>query len=189
MHALPGKLLAGAAGLTLLATTLLAADPPAGTFDFGSFTPPAAGGEYVEVNLRGNLLAMAARLIAREEPDVAELVRGIQGVRVNVVSLDDQNRAEIQQRLGDIRRQLTAQGWDRVVTAQTGSEDVGVYLRTRGDEAVEGVAVTVIEGNRQAVFVNVVGDIRPEKLAELGERLGIEPLKEAGLKVKRAGAK
>ncbi len=30
------------------------------------------------------------------------------------------------------------------------------------------------------MFVNVVGDIRPEKLALIGERLNIEPLKKAG---------
>ena len=46
-----------------------------------------------------------------------------------------------------------------------------------GSEAVEGLVVTVLEGKRQAVLVNVVGDIRPEKLALIGERFHIEPLK------------
>jgi hypothetical protein len=183
------RFLAGAAGVTLLTVALQAADAPAGAVDFGKFNPPGDGGEFVEVNIKGNLLAMAARLIAREEPDIAELVRGIQGIRVNVVGLDASNRGDIKQRMERIRSELTAQGWDRIVTAQTGKEDVGVYLKTRGDEAVEGVTVTVLEGDQQAVFVNVIGDIRPEKLAELGERLGIEPLKEAGLKVKKANAK
>jgi hypothetical protein len=34
-----------------------------------------------------------------------------------------------------------------------------------------------MQGDGHAVFVNVVGDIRPEKLAMVGERFNIEPLK------------
>lgn len=163
-----------------------AAESPAGLVDFGKFTPPASGGQFVEVNIKGNLLAMAAKLVGREEPDVAELIRGVQGVRVNVVGLDDGNREEVKERLGRVRGELEARGWERVVTAKSGTEDVAVYLKTRGEEAVEGIAVTVLEGEREAVFVNIVGDIRPDKLAELGERLGIEPLKEAGFKTRKA---
>jgi len=34
----------------------------------------------------------------------------------------------------------------------------------------------VIENNKQAVFVNVVGDIRAEQLASLGAQFNIKPL-------------
>jgi hypothetical protein len=34
-----------------------------------------------------------------------------------------------------------------------------------------------MEGNHQAVFVNIVGDIKPEQIAMIGERLHIDPLK------------
>ena len=44
-------------------------------------------------------------------------------------------------------------------------------------EAVEGIAVTVLSGDGEAVFVNIVGDIRPQQIAEVGERLNIDPLK------------
>jgi hypothetical protein len=55
-----------------------------------------------------------------------------------------------------------------------GKDDVGVYMKMRGPEAVEGLVVTVIEGKGHAVLVNVVGDIRPEKLQVLGERFNLE---------------
>jgi hypothetical protein len=57
---------------------------------------------------------------------------------------------------------------------------VAVFLKTRGDESVEGLAITVIGANNQAVLVNIVGDIRPEKVAMIGERFNIEPLKKVG---------
>ena len=58
-------------------------------------------------------------------------------------------------------------------------------MATRGADAVEGLVVTVIEGNREAVLINIVGDIKPDKIAVIGERLDIEPLKKAGEALKK----
>jgi hypothetical protein len=157
-----------------------------GVVDFGKFSPPASGGQFVEVNIRENLIAMAARLTEGQEPEIGKLLRGLKAVRVNVIGLDDANRQEIGQRIQAIRTQLAGAGWERVVTAQEKNEDVSVFIKLRGSEAIEGVAVTVLQGDREAVLVNVVGDIRPEQLATLGERFGIEPLKEIGITVKKS---
>jgi hypothetical protein len=171
----------GAALLTgLLATSIHAQDPPTGFVDFGKFTPPGAGGEFVEVNIKSNLISMAARLTEKTEPQVAELLRGLKLIRVNVIGLNADNRSEVEKRVKSIREELDAQHWERIVTAQQAKEDVSVFLKTRGDESVEGLAVTVLESSRQAVLVNIVGDIRPEKVAMIGERFNIEPLKKVG---------
>jgi hypothetical protein len=74
-----------------------------------------------------------------------------------------------------------------VVTVREPGQDVAVFLKLRGEEAVEGLVVTVLEGDREAVFVNVVGEVRPDKLAEIGEKLGIEPLKHVGRKLHQPG--
>jgi hypothetical protein len=50
-------------------------------------------------------------------------------------------------------------------------------MKTSGDDVVDGIVVTVIEEDRKAVLINVVGQIKAEQLAELGERFDIEPLK------------
>ena len=162
-----------------------AADNPPGYVDFGKFTPPSSGGEFVEVHIKSNLIAMVARLAEKSDPDVAELLRGLQLVRVNVVGLDDGNRGEMEKRVKNIRAELDSHGWERVVTAQQKDQDVGVYLKTRGQEAVEGLVVTVIDGNHEAVLVNIVGDIKPEKIAVIGEKLNIEPLKKIGKEIEK----
>jgi len=172
--------------LSAFASVGICADnPSAGYIDFGKFSPPASGGEFVEIHIKSNLIAMAARLVEKSEPDVAELIRGLQLIRVNVIGLDDENRAEMEKRIKKIRSELDAHGWERVVTAQKKDEDVGVYLKTRGADAVEGLAITVIEGNREAVLINIVGDIKPDKIAVIGERMNIEPLKKAGEALKK----
>lgn len=149
-----------------------------GYVDFGKLAAPASGGEFVEVQISSNLIGMAARLVEKSEPEVGEVIRGLKLIRVNVIGLTDENRAEIQKRVKAIRSELDDQNWERIVTAQQKDEDVGVYLKMRGEEAVEGLVVTVLSGNKEAVLVNIVGNIQPDKIAMIGERFNIEPLKE-----------
>jgi hypothetical protein len=162
-----------------------AANPSPGFVDLGKFSPPTGGAEFVEVQINGNLISMAARLAEKSEPQVADLLRGLHLIRVNVIGLNDDNRAEMEKRVKAIRGELDTQKWERLVTAQKDKEDVGVYLKTRGEEAVEGLVVTVIEDNKQAVFVNIVGDIKPEKVALLGERFNLKPLQEIGASIEK----
>lgn len=153
---------------------------PAGYVDFGKLSPGDSGSQFVEVNVNSNLIAMVGRLAQKAEPDVAEVLQGLHSIRVNVIGLNDENRADIETRIKAIRTQLDTQGWERIVAAQQKNEDVGVYLKTRGPDAVEGVMVMVLDGRKQAVLVNVVGDIKPEKLGMLGEKFNIDPLKKIG---------
>lgn len=181
----PRSLLAAVSVFLVLAFTLRAGDKLA-VADLGPL-PAADGADYVEVNVSNNLIAMVARLAEKQEPQVADMLRGIKSVRVNVVGLTDQNRSEVEKKIKAIRAQLDAAGWERTVAAQKEKADVGVYVKTRGDEAVEGVVVTVIEGGQQAVLVNLVGDIKPEKLAMIGERFDLEPLKKLHIEPHAAG--
>lgn len=165
--------------VSAIATALLAAPLWAETaeIDFGSFTPPAKGGQFIEVNLKGNLLGMAARVADKEEPEAAALLKSIQSINVHVIGLDDGNRASTQQRITEIRGQLEAKGWEKNVTVKEEQSDIAVYTKLHGQESVEGIVVTIFEEKQQAVVVNIVGDIRPEKLISVGERFDIEPLK------------
>ncbi len=156
-----------------------------GAVDFGKFTPPGKGSEFVEVNIRSNLLNFAALLVEKEEPEAAKLLRSVQLVRVNVLGLTDENRDDLQKRVQGIRQDLEGRGWERNVNVVgKNGEDVGVYTQTQGGTALAGVAVTVIDP-KNVVLVNVVGDIRPEQIAALGEKLDIQPLKEIGEAVKK----
>jgi hypothetical protein len=163
---------------------------PAGYVDFGKLSPADSKSEFVEVNVNSNLISMVAKLTQKAEPDVAQLLQGLHAIRVNVIGLTDENREDVGNRIKAIRAQLDTQGWERIVTVQEKKQDVGVYLKTRSEEAVEGIVVTVLDGKKEAVLVNVVGDIKPEQLALLGERFHIDPLKKVGHSLeKKAPAK
>jgi hypothetical protein len=172
----------------LLATNAFAQKSEGGYVDFGKL-PAAEHREFVEVNIQSNLIAMVGRLAEKAEPDVASLIRGIKCIRVNVLGLDDSNRSEIESKIKSLRQELADKGWDRIVTAQQKDGDVCVYVKTRGQEAFEGIVVTVIEGKKEAVLVNLVGDISPDKIALIGEKFNLDPLKQAGQTIEAAREK
>ena len=167
-----------AAASLLLNSPLLAADSPPGMVNFGKFTKPT-NGELVEINLTSDMIAMAIHLAGKGQPDLTEALGGLHSIRVNVVGLDDQNREEVTARMKSVRNELDAGGWQPIVKVQEKKEDVGIYLKTRGKDAVEGVVITVLEGRKQAVFINIAGDIKMDKLAALGDKLNIGALKKA----------
>ncbi len=177
-----------AAGLAaiLSSASLYGQDAAPGSVDFGHFSPSASGGEFVEVNVSSNIIAMVTKLAGPSEPEIAEVVRGLQHIRVNVIALDDGNRASVLERFKAIRDSLDKKGWEKVVVVQGKDQDVAVQIKTRGNDTVEGVAVTVVDGGREAVMVNIVGDVKPEKLAVIGERFNIEPLKKLGIAPKKS---
>ena len=147
-----------------------------GQVDFGQLTP-ASNAEFVDVNVPGSLISLAAKFVEKQEPDVAKLLNGIKMVRVNVLGLTDQNRADVEARAKAVSANLRSSGWEKLVTVMNEGQDVGVYLKMDEKSTIQGLTVVVFDGKKEAVFVNIVGDVRPEQLTMLGERLQIEPLK------------
>ncbi len=152
----------------LFTASLRAADALPGLVSFGKFTKPT-NGELVEINLTSDMIAMAMQLAGKGQPEFTEALNGLHSVSVNVVGLDDQNRDEVTSRMKSVRAQLDASGWQPVVKVQEKKEDVGIYLKTRGSEAIEGVVITVLEGRKQAVFINVAGNLRERMIFNMSE--------------------
>jgi hypothetical protein len=162
---------------------------PPGQVDFGKFTP-SEGGEFVEIQIKSNLLSLAAQMVEQQSAEVAKLVRSVELIHVNVIGLTDANRADMVKRVQQIRHDLEAQGWDKNVAVQEkNGGDVGIYTKTRGGEALAGLVITVIDPKDGVVLVNIVGDIQPSQVAVLGEKLDIKPLKDIGAALKDAAPK
>jgi len=172
-----------AASIALAASGLAAKEPSAGYVDFNSFMPNPDG-QLVEVKVDSGLLKFAAKVAAAREPEAAELIRNIESVRVNVVELIEANVADATAKINDVRAQLEAAGWAPTVKVRDPKkgEDVAVYIKSGADDTIDGIVVTVLEDGKQAVFVNVVGNIRPEQLGEIGKRFDLPVLKRPELK-------
>ncbi len=185
------RLLVAAAGLSaVLSAVSFAAEAEPGYVDVGQLMASAKG-KFVEVNLSTGMLKFAAKLAARQEPEAAELIGNLKRIRVNVVSLDDSNRKDTIAQIDSIRHKLESQGWTQMVTVreQDGGDNVDIHVKQRGDDIIEGLVVTVIDHNGEAVLVNIVGNINADQIAKVAENLNIEPLKHLRVKIKAAKTK
>lgn len=177
--------LAVALGAAALVSSASAAH--SGEYDFGAFSAPSGGGQFVEVDVPRNLIALASHFVGSDEPEIAALLGGLQRVRVHVIGVNDGNRADLSARVERSRDELTKAGWQRVVTVRERKESVNVFVKTSADEVIDGVVVTVLNDDDEAVFVNIVGNIKPEQILTLGQRFGIDPLKEIGRHTRTEG--
>jgi hypothetical protein len=174
-----------AATLSLALTSFAtAAEVESGAIDIGQLLPSAKG-EFVEVNLSSAMLKFAARIAARQEPEVAEMIRNLKSIRVNVVGLDDTNRAATVEQIEGVRRKLESQGWTKMVTVRerNGGDNVDVHVKQRGEESIDGLVVTVLDRKGEAVFVNIVGNINADQLAQIADKFDIEPLRKVHMKI------
>lgn len=173
---------------TSLVVRLVHAEELAGAVDIDKLIPASGKGERVSVELSRPLLALASSFAKQQEPEAAQLIDSLKLVRVRVGQLDDGDKTKAKEAFDGARKNAETAGWQKVVSVQDNGDDVAVHLKMRGEEAIEGLLVTVISGGKEAVVVNVVGDLKPENLAKLGSRLNIEPMKKAGeLLDKKAG--
>jgi hypothetical protein len=169
-----------AAGMLLAAAASSGVAGEPGLVEFGKFARSTTGGTFVEVNISKSLISLVSKMVPENEPEVGKLLNGLHQIRVNVVGLDDSNRADVEKRSLEIRKNLDSNGWDRIVAAQKDSQDVGVYLKMLGDDTIAGLAIVALDGKQQAVFINIVGNIKPEQIGTVGERFNIDPLKKFG---------
>jgi hypothetical protein len=168
----------------LLCSSLIlnAQDRPAGYVDFGQLPASESGGEHVEIALGSAVMGMAASVLKKPEPEAAELLKGLRSVRVHVIEMKDDNRKAMLERIQAIRTDLDAKKWERIVSVKKKKEDVGIYLKTGAENVIEGLVLTVVDGDKEAVLINVVGSIKPEQVATLGEKLNIPSLKKFAAK-------
>lgn len=164
---------------SILGSVVRAEDSPAGSVDVAKFFPADLDGGRVTVDLKGALLTIAAQIAKHEDPEAAEILSGLKQVRVNVVDLKKNDAASLTKSINSGRKSLEDSGWSKIVSVQenTKGDDVAIHVKTKGEESIEGLCITVIGSDKQAVFVNLVGDVKPDKLAKLGAALDIPGLK------------
>ena len=143
--------------------------------NFDSLKPKAE--ETVEVNLDGNLLKLAMAFLSDKKPEEAEarkLIGGIKGIYVRSLKFERPgmySTADVER----IRGMLKGPEWSKIVnvesTRKRGGDNVGVYVRTDGNQMM-GLVVLAFEPEELTV-VNIVGVIDPAQVRNLGGKLGI----------------
>lgn len=133
--------------------------------------------EVNDVTLDGPMLQLAAKFLDidndPESAQVKEVIKGLQGIYVKDFEFDKPNQyspADVE----EIRSQLTAPGWSRIVENRSKSEGEinEIYVMKDGNK-VAGVAILVV-APKEFTVVNIVGPIDLDKLGMLNGKFGID---------------
>ena len=139
-------------------------------FKFDLDTLTAKASNKVELALNKNMLQFAGGFLNSKDPDEAKaksLISGLDGVYIKSLEFA-QDGAWSTADLDQIRNQLRAPEWSRIVGVQSTEEkeNVEVFVRTVAGK-VTGIAILATDP-REFTVANIVGNISLESLADLG---------------------
>jgi hypothetical protein len=109
------------------------------------------------------VLRFAARWV-EDDPGVRELLRSLDGVRVQRYEIDG-DALQVAASLNEASRLLQQQGWQAVVRVVEEGEVTHVLLRQSGDTLA---GLTVLSSDAaEVVVVNMMGQLQPEILQQI----------------------
>jgi uncharacterized protein DUF4252 len=135
--------------------------------------------ETVEVNMDGPMLRWASKFLSAEDADeqkAAKLVANLKSIYVRSFEFDKEDSyssADVEA----LRSQFHTPVWSRVVgvRSERDGENVDVYFKLE-NEKMAGIVIIAAE-RKELTFVNIVGPIEVDQLADLGGEFGIPRLK------------
>jgi len=134
--------------------------------------------ETVEVTMDGPMLRWASKFLSADDPEekkCARLVANLKGIYVRSFEFDKEaeySAAEVEA----LRSQVRGPGWTRVVGVRSehDGDNVDVFFKLEGDK-MSGIVIIAAEP-KELTFVNIVGPLELDQLADLGGEFGVPKL-------------
>jgi hypothetical protein len=134
--------------------------------------------ETVEVTMDGPMLRWASKFLSSEDPEekeTAKLVANLKGIYVRSFEFSkdgDYSLADVE----SLRSQVHSPEWSRVVgvRSENDGDNVDIFFKLE-NEKMAGIIIIAAEA-RELTFVNIVGTLEVDQLAELGGEFGIPRL-------------
>lgn len=168
MKTLMTALLAALISLSVSAQTADMKTMP-GYVDLGSLDA-IYGEPRVMINLGGSLLKLMA-MASKEDPEAAQMIKGLDGIRINVYPTQG-NLAPAIAQLEKVKSLLQADDWEPVVQVKESDEQVQIFMKTEND-VMQGLAVMAVN-DEEAVFLNILGEIDPAKVGAVMNQLNVD---------------
>ena len=130
------------------------------------------GEPKVRVNVGGFLLSLMSKA-AKNDPEAAAVLEGLEGVRINVYSTGGEVLPAIDQ-LQNAKNMLSNQNWEPIIQVNEDRQNVQVFIKANG-EGVQGLTVMAVDAD-DAVFVNILGSIDPENLGAIMDQFDVDLL-------------
>jgi hypothetical protein len=147
----------------------------AGQIDFADLSSHY-GEPKVEINLSSTLMRLVGSFAKSEDPEVADILSNLEFIKVRVYNLNgkvDKANATID----TVSKKLRAEKWETLVTVNNNEENQKVRIFSKStNDVIDGIVVMVVSPEKEAgeaVFINIVGEIDPNKIAKITDTLDI----------------
>jgi len=130
----------------------------------------------IEINLRNPLLKMVA-LAADDEPELADIISDLEGIRVLIGPLEGLDPEAVRSNIRSAADRLDKQNWQSIIRVREDDEEIYIYAMEKGGE-IQGLTVLMLD-DEEATLINLVGTIHPEDLTGLGRGLDLPQLERA----------
>ena len=125
----------------------------------------------ISLSIGPALLHFAAKHVD-DDPEVQALLRSLDGVRIRIYEVDG-DAGRVAARMQNMSANLQADGWEPVMLVRQEDEQAHMLMRMV-DGRICGMTVLVMDGNSEAVVVNLMGDIQPEQFGEVMVALDVD---------------
>jgi len=132
------------------------------------------GEPKVMVNLNKTMLGFISK-INMSDPDSAELISKLKAVRVQIYSIKNDDKPALEL-IAKVSKDIQDKNWLPIVSVTEEGEKVKVFTKIT-DDIMDGLVVMVINNKRkkrEAVFINIVGEIDPSQINRVTESLNID---------------
>jgi hypothetical protein len=120
----------------------------------------------------GPVLLRFAASHVDDDPEIRELLKGLDGVRIRIYEIDG-DAGRVAMRIDDMSRHLQDDGWEAVMLIRKEDEATHMLLRVV-DEQILGMTVLVSDGESEAVVINLMGKIRPRQFSDVIVALDVD---------------
>jgi hypothetical protein len=100
-----------------------------------------------------------------DDPEVRDLLKGLDGVRIRIYEIDG-DTGRVATRIDNMSRHLQDDGWEPVMLIREEDEATHMLLRTV-DGQICGMTVLVSDGESEAVVINLMGEIKPQQFGDV----------------------
>jgi len=111
-----------------------------------------------------------------DDPEVRELLRSLDGIRVRIYEVTG-DVSRVAGRMDRMSAKMQDHGWEPVMLMRDEGETVYMLLRTI-DGRIHGMTVMVVDDSSEAVIVNLMGEIEPERFSDVMVALDVDGVDE-----------
>lgn len=126
----------------------------------------------ISLSIGPTLLRFAANHIDDDEPEVRDLLRSLDGIRIRVYEVDG-DAERVAGRMQRMSTRLQEDGWEPVMLIRQSDEQAHMLLRMEGDQ-ICGMTVLLLDGEDEAVVINLMGEIQPQQFSDVMVALEVD---------------